>query len=597
MHIADRGGRRTAPAAPGSAARAALTAATVLLLALVAAPRAALAAPAAAAPADRRLGILPFDGPGAGEVQRAVTAALVARGYRVIPVVDEPGVGVRGVSAELKLAAVIAGRVAVRGKQRGVRVVLRSGETGGILTESVWTAKGPATALVRMIQQTLWQRMGPMIVRARAPRAMEPGEDLLSLRRGEADAAMPISSTAPAPRTQPAPGGGPPPPVPAPAPAPPPEPPPPAAAGAPRAPASGPRAIAAAPTNLPREPARGAQTADGPPPTAAEMAAATPVAPTVGPDAAATRRSDDLEPPPSDFHTGRPAPMPFEVAVGPRFFYRQLTYTNDPDSALTEFRTKGITPALGLVLTWLPLRLTPRLGIAASVEQGARLTAVTNSNLAYDLPNSDYMATAIVGIPWQPVTVDLTVGVGWHRFGVVPRGASISRPRLVPDVSYQYLRAGTAARIHTGTSFEIFGGAFYRHVFRAGTIGNRDWFPALKVNGFEGVVGVSYRVWRSLEARLQVDTRLYRFAMNSQPTHARRADGAMDEYWSGWAALVVLLGNSPRPSPATASASPPPSSTAAAPAPTPAAPPAPLTLPIVPPRPEHAVARSRGGRP
>jgi hypothetical protein len=222
--------------------------------------------------------------------------------------------------------------------------------------------------------------------------------------------------------------------------------------------------------------------------------------------------------------------------------FRQLSYDSDPDGALTPFRTRRPAPALGLEAAWLPRRVTPRLGVAAGLEYGAPLETRSSGNLAYELPNSDYVGSLLVGYAATSATIDLALGAGRQRFGVVPQGAAVSRPRTVPDVTYQYLRAGLALHIYTSSRFGFCAAAYYRHVLDAGAIGSDDWFPSVRTLGGEALLGVSYRFLPSLEARLHGEGRVYRFAMNPASRGGHVTSGAVDQYWSGWLAIAVLLG-------------------------------------------------------
>jgi hypothetical protein len=245
-------------------------------------------------------------------------------------------------------------------------------------------------------------------------------------------------------------------------------------------------------------------------------------------------------PPPDRPATG---PATIELSVGPRVLYRQLTYDTDPDDALTPFRTRRPTPALGLEAAWFPRLVTPRLGLAGALEYGAPLESRSSADLAYQLPNSDALGSLLIGLATRFATVDLALGAGRQRFGVVPEGAAVSRPRLVPDVFYQYLRAGLAARIYTRSRLGLNAGVYYRHLLGTGAIASDDWFPSLRALGAEARLGVSYRFLPALEARLQGDLRLYRLTVDPEDRSGGHITaGALDQYWSAWLAVAVLLG-------------------------------------------------------
>jgi hypothetical protein len=234
-------------------------------------------------------------------------------------------------------------------------------------------------------------------------------------------------------------------------------------------------------------------------------------------------------------------PATIEVSIGPRMVYRQLTYETDPDNALTPFRTRPPAPALGLEGAWFLHLVNPRLGLAGALEYGAPLDG-RSGDLTYRLPSSDYSASVLVGYAARLGTVDVAVGAGRHLSGVVPEGAAVSRPRLILDVDYQYVRTGLAVHLYVDTRIAMIAGVFYRHVLSAGDIASADWFPSLRVHGGEATVGLSYRFLPSVEARLHGEVRLYRFTIDPTATGGHVTTAALDQYWSAWLAIAVLFG-------------------------------------------------------
>jgi hypothetical protein len=235
-------------------------------------------------------------------------------------------------------------------------------------------------------------------------------------------------------------------------------------------------------------------------------------------------------------------PSTFELSVGPRAVYRQLSYLSDPNDALSEFRTARPAPALGASLSWFFRLAFPRLGLQASAEQALGLQATTRSDLTYNTFSGDYNAALVVGVPSRYLAVDLALGGGRQRFAFTPQGDAISRPRPIPNVTYDYLRAGLDVHVYTGTRFAILAGGYYRHVLSAGLIRSADWYPSARVWGLEANLGVSYRLLPWLEARLRGDLRLYQFTMDPRAGDAHVTDGATDQYWTGSLSLAALFG-------------------------------------------------------
>jgi hypothetical protein len=140
------------------------------------------------------------------------------------------------------------------------------------------------------------------------------------------------------------------------------------------------------------------------------------------------------------------------------------------------------------------------------------------------------------------VVADLAVGGGRQRFALLPQGDADSRPRPIPNVTYDYIRAGVDLRVYTGGPLTIYGGGHYRHVLAAGLIKSEDWFPSASIWGAEANLGVGYRFMSCCEARLHGDMRLYNMTMAPDSGDMHVTDGARDQYWSASLSLAAFLG-------------------------------------------------------
>jgi hypothetical protein len=448
---------------------------------------------AAHAASDRpRVAVLPFGGPGGAEAQKAASKIVARHGYQLVSTDEfrattarvaaslDGAEAIRAVASELSLVAVVMGKVTAIKKKHSVRIMVRDGRDGEIAAEATFAAASRGR-LVKLVEKGFWSKLGSSFRTTPAGVASKPidtGEDPFA------------RTTAPAPTA-----------APAPAPAPPEASPPP------------PVAVAAAPQEEPPVVAR------KPPPP---------------------RRPVEEEAP--EERAQGPAPTQFEIVVSPRMTYRNFTYTSDPQDALSEYHTNAPAPAIGASLTGFFRLAFPRVGLMASVEQGQPVPATTSAGLEYRTFSGDYFASLLMGVPTRHLVADLAVGGGRQRYAFNPQGDSESRPRPVPNVTYDYLRVGLDLRVYTGTPFGIFGGAFYRYVLASGLISSADWFPSARVWGAEGDLGVSYRLLSWLEARAQGDVRLYQFRMDPDAGDAHITDGARDLYWGVSLSLAVLLG-------------------------------------------------------
>jgi hypothetical protein len=446
---------------------------------------------AAHAASDRpRVSVLPFGGPGGAEVQKGATKVVARHGYQLVPTEEfrattarvaaslEGAEAIRAVASDLGLVAVVMGKVTVVKKKFSVRIMVRDGRDGEIASEATFAAPS-RRRLAKVVEKGFWKKLGTSFrTRAAGPVASKPIE----------------SGDDPFARSNP--------PAPAPAPA--------ASAPAP-APAAEP-----APAPVTREEAPSSVSRRAPPPRAEEES---PEEPSQGPAAAQ-----------------------FEIVVSPRMMYRNFTYKSDPQDALSEYHTSVPAPAIGASLTGFFRLVFPRVGLMASIEQGQPLPATTSGGLEYRTFSGDYFASLLMGVPTRHLVADLAIGGGRQRYAFSAQGDSASRPRPVPNVTYDYLRVGIDLHVYTGSRFGIFGGGYYRYVMAAGLITSPDWFPSARVWGAEGDLGVSYRLLSWLEARLQGDVRMYQFSMDPSAGDAHVTDGARDLYWGGSLSLAVLLG-------------------------------------------------------
>ena len=459
--------------------------ATVLLLSLQGAALAASDQP--------RVTVLPFGGDTRGDVQKAVNKIITRHGYRLVPVGEfraatarlassvEGADAIKTVAAELSLSAVVMGKITTVKKKSTLRIMVRDGRDGEIAGEATFAARNNK-ALAKVVEKTFWKKMGRSIPTSAAgvtTKPIDPGEDPFAT-------AKPAGRTAPAPTT-------------------------------------------AAPPEPEPAPTAQAEPEPEPPPVVRRPA---------------SRRVAEVEEEseePSATAKG-PRPAQFEITISPRMTYRNFTYVSDPQDALSEYHTSAPAPAIGVGLTGFFRLVFPRVGLTASLEQGMPLPATTSNGLEYKTFSGDYFASLLVGVPSQYIVADLALGGGRQRYAFSAVGDAESRPRPVPNVTYDYVRAGLDLHIYTGTPFGIFAGGYYRHVLQSGIIASSDWFPSAQVWGAEGNAGISYRLLSWLEARAHADVRMYKFKMDPDAGDPHVTDGATDLYWSGGLSLAVLLG-------------------------------------------------------
>ena len=437
--------------------------------------------PSALAASDRpRVSVLPFGGKGGPEVQKVATKIVAKHGFQLVSTEQfrattarlaasvQGAEAIKAVATELGLVAVVVGKVTVVKKKYSARIVVRDGRDGEVVDETTFVAAN-RHRLIKIVEKTCWKKLGSSFRTTPAGVVTKPIDSGKPVDGGEDPFA---SKTAPAT-------------------------PPPSAAAPPPGPAAAPAPEEPPETVVRKAPPR-------PAPTAEEE--------------------------PEERSTG-PGPAQFEIAVSPRMTYRRFTYASDPQDALSEYHTSSPAPAIGASLTGFFRLGFPRVGVMASIEQGQPLPATTSGGLEYRTFSGDYFGSLLLGVPTRHLVADLALGGGRQRYAFIPQGDADSRARPVPNVTYDYLRAGLELRVYTGTPFGIFGGGHYRHILASGLITSPDWFPSATVWGAEGNLGVSYRLLS-----------LYKFRMDPTAGDAHVTDGATDLYWGGSLSLAVLLG-------------------------------------------------------
>jgi hypothetical protein len=443
----------------------------VLLVSLVSAS-VAMAAP-------RRLGVVPFSGPGAAAVQKGASKAIPPRRFRLITVQAPDGelddAAAQAAAAENKLVGVLSGQTSVRGRTLTAALTLRDAE-GMVVAEKSWTSRKGAGLLARLVRKGVWRAFGESLASLRPRPARKPGageEPVADTSR----AGTPTRAATPSVIDQP--------------PAMPPE-----------------KAVADEPVRRP----------------------------------AHAEADTDVEAEEKAAPTGGARPTTLELAVGPRVATRSLSYNNVPAGGINDFSTSRPAAALGFAVAFFPRLALPRLGLMVEGEYGARVRATTENDLTYELRTNEVVGAAVIGLPSRWVTVDLAVGGGLHDSQVVALDDVGNQPPPVPDIAYRFLRGGLGMHIYTGTRLSFSAGAYYRHLLGTGAIASDDWFPRLQAYGLEFMVGANYRIVPWLEARLQVDGRRYRFHMNAEEGDRRLAGGAVDQYLGAWLGLAALFG-------------------------------------------------------
>ena len=161
---------------------------------------------------------------------------------------------------------------------------------------------------------------------------------------------------------------------------------------------------------------------------------------------------------------------------------------------------------------------------------------------SFPTTESDYWGGVRGRLVFGVAEAALTLGGGQHSFifhsGATPR-QSLGE---LPDVQYTYGRAGLDLRVALPANLSLALGGGYRYVFSPGDSGfllkQNAYLPNVKVTAFDAMAAVGYRFLRLLEVRVGADLR--RYAMTAG-TNTYNVTSGTDQYVAAWAQVGVLL--------------------------------------------------------
>jgi hypothetical protein len=285
------------------------------------------------------------------------------------------------------------------------------------------------------------------------------------------------------------------------------------------------------------EPAPEPEPAPVPEPTPApEPAAAAAALPPRAPAASATPALEASVVAPTP-RSSRASRLELSVDDGPMI--RRLRYTDDwARDGQTVRDYDLVANAIGLRLALRPLSRIP----VALYASGELITASGSRG-----PDDEVFATRStelqlgvrIGATLLGVHAALELAAGQHAFAIDDEMSS--RGELVPDTSYRYARAGTAAVLPLGARFAVSATAGFRLLSSSGGLAGMGWFPRSTGNGVDGSLGVSFAVTRSIDAFARAHVRHYFFAMNPEPGDALVVGGAIDQYIAGVLGLSLSV--------------------------------------------------------
>lgn len=239
------------------------------------------------------------------------------------------------------------------------------------------------------------------------------------------------------------------------------------------------------------------------------------------------------------------AGTPPRIALGAHagFLRRTLAYSDDLYNRLRAPTTNGWVYRIDAALNPFAKPLKDKFSLVASYEAAlAGTVRDTRNDRNFGVKFSDIEA----GVRFrQPI--------GGHELGVqatvgqLTAGLDASSDLTgIPEISYTLLSPSVDLALNFGPVTVRSALGYQRSVSGFGEVASAQWFPHMEGYGFEGQVGLDYRV--SPNVAVQVGGRLRRFVldMNSRPEdaiggRAEVAGGAVDQYLSGYFGVVFAL--------------------------------------------------------
>ena len=229
------------------------------------------------------------------------------------------------------------------------------------------------------------------------------------------------------------------------------------------------------------------------------------------------------------------------VEAGAAFLYRTLGYEGLQTGNLRAYETQPLLIAPFVHVELYPLTLgTSGVVTGLGVEAGYLSSVFLRSTDENDLTYSTQLSRFDVGLRWnfRPVEgTDVMVAplIG-YRGGGFTTGESSAGTRIVglPDIAYDSLRAGAAAEAGFGPIVLALR-AEYLHGLGEGEIATL--FPETSKRGWEGSLGLGYRITDRLQARIRLEYTTYGLSFEAPEDAEFRATGADDDQLGASAVL------------------------------------------------------------
>lgn len=239
---------------------------------------------------------------------------------------------------------------------------------------------------------------------------------------------------------------------------------------------------------------------------------------------------------------------PILLKIGIEGGHRSFAYNQPISSNLRDYSV-GFVPLIKLEGEAYPfgntgLFILKNLGWYASYE---RAMGVESSFRTSDdnLRVSNSWSTWQVGVHSRFEVLDhlvigpqLTYGFFAYRFEF--DNVADERALEVPDVRYNFLRAGLEARAPL-FMFDVAGGVGYQDVLSGGRVSN-SYFPRSSTGGFDAYLTIGYPLTKSFAIDGTLRYNRYYYTMNPEAGDTYLAGGAVDQYFMAGLSLAYMFG-------------------------------------------------------
>ena len=230
------------------------------------------------------------------------------------------------------------------------------------------------------------------------------------------------------------------------------------------------------------------------------------------------------------------------LAANAGYLRRSLEYTDDIYNRLRAPTTNGWVYRFEAGLNPFAKPLKDRISLIASYE-GALAGTVTDTknNRNYGVKFSDLEGGVRFRQPLGEHVLGIQATVGQQSAGLDAPSAETG----IPEISYTLLSPSLDFTLNFG-DVAVRTALTYQRCLGFGEISNSEWFPHMQGYGFEGQLGVAYRVSPSVSLQTSAVLRRFVLDMNSRPEdatggQAEVAGGAVDQYLSGYFGLAFTL--------------------------------------------------------